>query len=271
MAAAVVGESPVDGRVTDLPNDTGPAAPASWPGCGAVRAGSRAPCPKTARAGPWREGAGAPAARILHDYSGEMLTGFTARTPRLLWEATRRLPGRAAVAAVVLALACLSAPSASAASAPSQAPAAVEATPSAHQAAPSPARAQRQYVYTMGILADVTPDRLTLRFEDGSTEAYRLTSMTTIQSQNADAERLENLTPGNMVIVIAEEHDNTALTVVDSGGTAFHPAGPADIRGHHDECGGGAQVDADGEIAAQADADSAVVARTPCGAGAAAR
>jgi hypothetical protein len=39
-----------------------------------------------------------------------------------------------------------------------------------------------------------------------------------------------------MVVVIAREDDTTALTIVNSGDDGFHEAGPADIRGHQNEC-----------------------------------
>lgn len=95
-----------------------------------------------------------------------------------------------------------------------------------------PAQERRDYVFSVGILDQVSTDTVTLRFEDGATETYGVDSATSVQGQNADAQSLADLEPGTMVIVIANEHDATAVTIVNGGPEGFHEAGPADIRGH---------------------------------------
>jgi hypothetical protein len=102
--------------------------------------------------------------------------------------------------------------------------------------AASSAPDSRQYVFTMGTIAQVSDDAITLRFEDGQTETYRLDATTTIQTQNADAQSVDDLEVGNAALVISEESHTTALTIVNGGEAGFHEAGPADIRGHEDAC-----------------------------------
>ena len=95
-------------------------------------------------------------------------------------------------------------------------------------------RSSEQYVFTIGIVDFVGADAITLSFEDGGTETYRLNGATTIQTQNGDALRLADLDIGQMVIVIAAEQDSMAVTIVSGGDAGFHAAGPNDIRGHDD-------------------------------------
>ncbi|MGE3272511.1 MAG: hypothetical protein AB7P40_27445 [Chloroflexota bacterium] len=90
----------------------------------------------------------------------------------------------------------------------------------------------------MGELASVRDGKVTVSFGDGATETYRVTDETTIQTQNGDAQAVSDLTPGNMVVVITREDDTQAVTIVNSGATGFHEAGPADIRGHENSCPG---------------------------------
>src|SRR4051794_28290857 len=49
-------------------------------------------------------------------------------------------------------------------------------------------RDNRQYVFTMGVLADVHRDAVTLRFEDGQTERYAVDATTTIYTENGEAQ-----------------------------------------------------------------------------------
>ena len=98
-------------------------------------------------------------------------------------------------------------------------------------------QASEQYVFSVGIVARVGADTLTLRFDDGVTETYRLDRATTIQTQNADALRLADLEVGQMAIVLTVENDSMAVTIVSGGEEGFHDAGPGDIRGHDErEC-----------------------------------
>ena len=93
-------------------------------------------------------------------------------------------------------------------------------------------QASEQYVFSVGIVDRVGADTLTLRFDDGVTETYRLDRATTIQSQNGDALRLADLEGGQMAIVLTVEKDSMAVTIVSGGEEGFHDAGPSDIRGH---------------------------------------
>ena len=98
-------------------------------------------------------------------------------------------------------------------------------------------RTSEQYVFSMGIVDRVTATTLTLRFDDGTTETYTLDGTTTIQTQNGDALRLDDIEAGEMVIVLTVENDPLAVTIVSGGEAGFHEAGPADIRGHDErEC-----------------------------------
>jgi hypothetical protein len=98
------------------------------------------------------------------------------------------------------------------------------------------AHAAREYVYSIGVLVKVDQGAITLAFDDGTTETYRIGRDTTFQSQNADERKLADLKVGNPVTVIAAEGDSTAYTVIDGGPDGFHEAGPADIRGHEGAC-----------------------------------
>jgi hypothetical protein len=98
------------------------------------------------------------------------------------------------------------------------------------------AHAAKEYVYSIGVLVKVDQAAITLGFDDGSTETYRIGRDTTFQGQNADERKLADLAVGNPVMLIAAEGDSTAFTVVDGGPAGFHEAGPADIRGHEGAC-----------------------------------
>ena len=155
--------------------------------------------------------------------------------------------GRSLQATVLTAILLVSGllPAATIAEAAQQAaPAGSTATATATITAPSTtghvqaARAQPdQLVFSMGELAAVDARTVTLMFADGQAETYRLAPETTIQTQNGDAQTVSDLDVGVMVVVIAREDDPTALTIVNGGDTGFHEAGPADIRGHQNECG----------------------------------
>jgi hypothetical protein len=113
--------------------------------------------------------------------------------------------------------------------------------PTAALAAPVVApesRANVDYVFTIGILERVDARSMVVRFEDGTTETYTLDASTTIRTQNGDDLDRASLKPGDVVMVIAEENSPLAISVVNGGATGFHPAGPADIRGHERECAG---------------------------------
>jgi hypothetical protein len=94
-------------------------------------------------------------------------------------------------------------------------------------------------VFSIGVLVKVDQRTITLGFEDGSTETYRIGPQTTFQSQNADERTLADLEIGNPVLIITMEGDPMAVSVVDGGPTGFpDEAGPADIRGHEGTCAG---------------------------------
>jgi hypothetical protein len=97
------------------------------------------------------------------------------------------------------------------------------------------ARAE-EYVYSIGRLVKVERDAITLGFDDGTTETYRIGPKTTIRSQNGDERTLADLTVSEPVLVITMDGDSTAVTVADGGPAGFHEAGPADIRGHEGAC-----------------------------------
>ena len=98
-------------------------------------------------------------------------------------------------------------------------------------------QASEQYVFSVGIVDRIGADALTLRFDDGDTETYRLDRATTIQTQHGDALRLADLEIGQMAIVLTVENDSMAVTIVSGGEEGFHDAGPGDIRGHDErEC-----------------------------------
>lgn len=98
------------------------------------------------------------------------------------------------------------------------------------------AHARETYVYSIGVLVKVDQQTITLGFEGGVTETYRIGPATTIRGQNGDERKLEDLEISNPVLIITVEGDPTAVTVVDGGPTGFHEAGPADIRGHENGC-----------------------------------
>jgi hypothetical protein len=98
-------------------------------------------------------------------------------------------------------------------------------------------RADTQLVFSVGTLSKIEQQAVTVAFDDGQTETYRLSAGTTIQTQNGDPQVIADLDVGAAVVVIADETDLTALTIVNGGDAGFHEAGPADIRGHDaDEC-----------------------------------
>lgn len=105
------------------------------------------------------------------------------------------------------------------------------------QPIPTPTvRADTQLVFSVGTLTKVEQQTVTLSFDDGKTETYQLVPATAVQTQNGDAQAIADLDVGAMVVVIADETDFTALTIVNGGAAGFHEAGPADIRGHADAC-----------------------------------
>ena len=93
-----------------------------------------------------------------------------------------------------------------------------------------------EYVFSIGTLVKVDQRSITLGFEDGTTETYRIGPKTTFRSQNGDERKLADLQISEPVLVIAMDGDPTAVTVVDGGPAGFHEAGPADIRGHEGAC-----------------------------------
>lgn len=105
-----------------------------------------------------------------------------------------------------------------------------------------------EYVFSIGILLKVDQRTITLGFEDGATETYRIGPETTIRSQNGDERRLADFEVGNPVLIVTPAGNSTAFSVVDGGPTGFHEVGPADIRGHEDACVCGADPDADADI-----------------------
>lgn len=105
------------------------------------------------------------------------------------------------------------------------------------QPPPTPAaRGDVQLVFSIGTLAGVGQQAITLAFDNGQTETYQLGPATTVQTQNGDAQALTDLDLGATVIVIADETSQTAITIVNGGDSGFYEAGPADIRGHTDPC-----------------------------------
>lgn len=96
-----------------------------------------------------------------------------------------------------------------------------------------------EYVFSIGLLVKVDQRTITLGFEDGTTETYRIGPHTTFRSQNADELSLTDLNVGDPVLIITVDGDPTAFTVVGGGPEGFHEAGPADIRGHDGPCGCG--------------------------------
>jgi hypothetical protein len=93
-----------------------------------------------------------------------------------------------------------------------------------------------EYVFSIGTLVKVDQSSITLGFEDGTTETYRIGPKTTFRSQNGDERKLADLQISEPVLIIAMDGDPTAVTVVDGGPAGFHEAGPADIRGHEGAC-----------------------------------
>jgi len=114
---------------------------------------------------------------------------------------------------------------ASAAAAPGSAGATLTAVP----ADGLPVRDDRQYVYTMGVLADVRRDTITLRFDDGQTQRFAVNTATTIHRADGEPQSVANLAVGEMVIVITEQDDTTAVTIVNSDASSFSASGPFDI------------------------------------------
>lgn len=90
-------------------------------------------------------------------------------------------------------------------------------------------RDDRQYVFSIGMLTRVTDGAITLGFDDGQTQTYYVDAATTIHTPSGDVEHLADLAIGNMVIVITEEHQTTAVIVVNSGGPHFAEGGPYDV------------------------------------------
>jgi len=88
---------------------------------------------------------------------------------------------------------------------------------------------QQQFVFTMGIVARIGRDTITLRFEDGQTETYRLNDATTFQTETGGAATVADLDVGDMVMIITPANDSTAITVVDAGDRGFDAGGPFDI------------------------------------------
>ena len=146
-------------------------------------------------------------------------------------EESARLPSYARLARALfgfmmaLLLVAGSAPAASAAAAPGSAGMVVTAVP----AVGLPARDDRQYVYTMGVLADLGRDTITLRFDDGQTERFAVNTATSIHSVNGEPQSVADLAVGDMVIVITEQDDTTAVTIVNSDAASFSAGGPFDI------------------------------------------
>jgi hypothetical protein len=173
--------------------------------------------------------------QILHIPCGEMSS--TIRAPhtlqRLVWQT--RLRGRIFVLAtlmLLLGVTLLPTTAAQAATSAGMLQHHVSAQP-----IPTPSvRADTQLVFSVGTLSRVEQQTVTVAFDDGQTETYRLVPGTTIQTQNGDAQVLADLDVGSTIVVIADETDLTALTIVNGGDAGFHDAGPADIRGHTEEC-----------------------------------
>jgi len=116
-------------------------------------------------------------------------------------------------------------------------PAQAEATVRARPMEATSVRDDRDYVYSVGTIASVSGQTVTLRFDDGQTETYTLDVATTIQTQNGDAQRLTDLKAGNLALVLSVENSTTAVSIVNGGDAGFHEAGPADMRGHEGPCG----------------------------------
>src|SRR5262245_2278714 len=103
-----------------------------------------------------------------------------------------------------------------------------------------------EYVFSIGMLVKFDQRTITLGFEDGTTETYRIGPETTIRSQTGDVRSLAEFEVGNPVLVVAAEDDQTAFTVVDAGPNGFPTeAGPADIRGHEGACFGSVAMSAE--------------------------
>jgi len=94
---------------------------------------------------------------------------------------------------------------------------------------PSAATNQPQLVFTMGTVASVTRDAVTLRFEDGQTETYTVGSATTLQNQDGNTAKLSDLDVGDMAMIIVPEGSTTAAVIVDGGDVGFDAGGPFDI------------------------------------------
>jgi hypothetical protein len=102
--------------------------------------------------------------------------------------------------------------------------------------APVVARADESYVYSIGTLVKVDQRSITLGFEGGDTETYKIGPATTFRTQDGDERSLQDLAISEPVLIITADGDSTAVTVVDGGPAGFHEAGPADIRGHENGC-----------------------------------
>jgi hypothetical protein len=98
------------------------------------------------------------------------------------------------------------------------------------------AHASESYVYSIGVLVKIDQRTITLGFEGGDTETYKIGPSTTFRSQDGDERKLEDLAISEPVLIITADGDPTAVTIVDGGPAGFHEAGPADIRGHENGC-----------------------------------
>ncbi|MCC7371408.1 MAG: hypothetical protein IT306_23520 [Chloroflexi bacterium] len=108
-------------------------------------------------------------------------------------------------------------------------------TPPADRATAAEREQSSGLVYSLGELAAVDARSITLTFDGGATETYRLTQRTTIQTQNGDTQTVQDLDIGAMVVVISHEDDPTAVTVVNGGDAGFHEPSQADLRGHEQD------------------------------------
>src|SRR4051812_28366961 len=99
---------------------------------------------------------------------------------------------RRALVTASLALLLAAGPSTAFASSEPAAPSApIGATPPASSS--TAVQAQPQLVFTMGTVAKLDQNAVTLRFEDGQTETYRVGAATTIQKQDGGAATFADL------------------------------------------------------------------------------
>lgn len=106
------------------------------------------------------------------------------------------------------------------------------ATPAIENTMTTASQQSSGLVFSLGELAAVDARSITLTFDGGHAETYRLTGDTAVQTQNGDQQTVQDLDVGAMVVVISHEDDPTAVVVVNGGDAGFHEAGPADMRGH---------------------------------------